>query len=422
MMKFSAVLKNVILLTLMLPIWTTFAALPHGVSQSVTVDTRVVCKASEGVSGNIWLDMREIDSRLAFAESPPVLLDSGGSEGIPTVTALSPSVVPAVDGRQWVTVRGHNFAQDAVVTLRVDDEVYVIPANRTERVDSDKILIYVNVTSEEAIWSAQVTNPGFPVSAPLSFAVGFPDITPGTFVDFGVMSPGQTADRSFTVRNRGTGSVSLSVNVALPFSVVNGPFPPIVSGGQQVVTVRYQPVQAGSHEKMVVFTLGSRSLGRVVSGRSASQTGGTGTIEGTVEIPVMATTKKVPNARIEINRVDGLESLSIGRGGRTDSQGCFSVARLPSGTYKVVASPPQKYYKSYERAVITVNVTADATVTADLTLPQKTPPPVVSAKDMPIVLVRGRGKYGVNEAEYWSEVKTYLDTGLSPFFLAKSRK
>jgi len=392
----------------MLPVVTglqLFAALPHGASGVAVMDTRVVRKESEGTSSDIRLDMRVISSMLACGESPAVGLDSGGGAGVPVVTGLSPEVVPAVDGRQWVTVRGRNFAENAVVTLRVDGGVYVIPAERTLWVSFSEIRIYINVTAEEADWTAQVTNPGFQSSALLSFAVGFPDITPAGAVDFGVVAPGGSVERSFVVRNRGASAAALSVSVSAPFAVVNGPFAALAGGGEQVVEVRYAPAGVGSDSRMVVFGLGTRSMGRVVSGRSAAAVVGMGGVEGTVTVTgggVLA------NAAVEVNRIEGTASLRTGVSSTTDARGRFRLSGLAAGHYEIRASPPAKYRSNYENDVVTVDVSAGLTASAFLTLPVGDNPRVVDHKEIPVVLVRGRGKYNKGEYEYWQYIRERL--------------
>ena len=325
----------------------------------------------------------------------------------PQISSIEPAIVPGINQRQWITLLGENFTQNSVVILRTGNDDYPIPANRTKWVNNQTIRIYANVSCSEAQWTAQVVNPDGEISQLYEFIVGITDVTPVEAVDFGVVTPGQTVERIFSVRNQGVSAVPLSVSVAPPFSVANDPYSPISPDGQQQVIIRYQPSQSTRDEKTVIFSLGAQSIMRSVSGRAVSPTVNTGSISGEVNIVVLSTTKRVPKAHVDIKKLNEDGSLAIGRVGLTDSNGHFTFAGIPAGNYTVSASPSPEYDNSHLQADSTVVITEGTTSTLVLTLPLSARP-LVAHKDIPVVLVRGRGEFGDDENGYWKPLRDYL--------------
>lgn len=93
--------------------------------------------------------------------------------GEPRITSMAPSPVPPLNGRQWLTINGENFAASATVTLYSRDGAHPIPSDRTTVDSGSRIRVFVNVTTEPAEWSAVVTNPlSGESSVPYSFTVG----------------------------------------------------------------------------------------------------------------------------------------------------------------------------------------------------------------------------------------------------------
>lgn len=79
-----------------------------------------------------------------------------------------------------------------------------------------------------------------------------------------------TADRTFTVQNSGSGTLSGSASVAAPFSILSGSSYNLGAGLSQVVTVRYSPTTAGSNAATVTFT-GANGATAGVSGSALSR-------------------------------------------------------------------------------------------------------------------------------------------------------
>jgi hypothetical protein len=95
-------------------------------------------------------------------------------------------------------------------------------------------------------------------------------IPSGTF-DFGRVTIGTTADRTFTVQNTGGGTVSGTVTTSAPFSVVSGSSFNLVGVGATIpVAVRFTPIVAAVATTNVTFTANGGSVSRRVMGTGAS--------------------------------------------------------------------------------------------------------------------------------------------------------
>jgi|GEM_PF-4844731 len=94
----------------------------------------------------------------------------------------------------------------------------------------------------------------------------FISVTPASR-DFGSIDVGTTADRTFTVQNTGGGTLSGSASVSAPYFIVSGGTYNLGEGASQIVTVRYSPTAAGTHNRDVTFTGGGGAT-RPVSGRA----------------------------------------------------------------------------------------------------------------------------------------------------------
>jgi hypothetical protein len=97
-------------------------------------------------------------------------------------------------------------------------------------------------------------------------------VTPTTATSFGSVTTGTAVDRTFTVQNTSTGSISGTATVAAPFSVVSGGTFTLAAGVTQTVTVRFQPTTAGTFASNVIFAVGSDTVSRSVSGTGTAST------------------------------------------------------------------------------------------------------------------------------------------------------
>ncbi len=95
------------------------------------------------------------------------------------------------------------------------------------------------------------------------------DVTPDELLEpdrnFGNVIVGQTEDRTFTVKNIGSGTLSGSASVNSPFSIVSGGSYNIAAGDSHTVTARFSPTSAGTSTRTVTFT-GGGGENRTVQG------------------------------------------------------------------------------------------------------------------------------------------------------------
>jgi small conductance mechanosensitive channel len=76
----------------------------------------------------------------------------------PVITAVKPDPVIGAQQRQWIKIIGSNFTPASKVTLRLGDQVFPIPPNRTKFINDEELNIYANVSTEPSTWIVQVTN------------------------------------------------------------------------------------------------------------------------------------------------------------------------------------------------------------------------------------------------------------------------
>ena len=132
---------------------------------------------------------------------------------------------------------------------------------------------YVGVTAVDATGqeSACTAFPQ-PVAARDDFS-----IIPGGDLSFGSVSVGGSSDRTFTVVNAGSTTISGGATAATPFRVVAGSPYSVAAGGSAAVTVRFSPTTAAAVTSNVTFTgPGSSVASRVVRGSGAGSTNGVG--------------------------------------------------------------------------------------------------------------------------------------------------
>ena len=97
-------------------------------------------------------------------------------------------------------------------------------------------------------------------------------VTPSATTNFGSLTTGSTADRTFTVQNTSSVSISGTVSTGAPYSILSGGSFSLSPGASQAVTVRFAPTSAGTFAGNVNFAASGDNISRAVSG---SATGGT---------------------------------------------------------------------------------------------------------------------------------------------------
>jgi len=150
------------------------------------------------------------------------------------------------------------------------------------------------------------------------------NVTPTTTVSFGSAATGTTVDRTFTVQNTSTVTVSGSASVAAPFAIASGGSFSLAPNGTQSVVVRFQPTAAGSFAGNVTFTANGDALSRGVSA-SATGTGGSSTgsappptQSGTLQVSI---TQPTPGATVK-----GTAWVVLWVAGTTGSSNVFTLS------------------------------------------------------------------------------------------------
>ena len=139
--------------------------------------------------------------------------------------------------------------------------------------------------------------------------VAHPDfrVTPST-TSFGSVPIGSTVDRTFTVQNTSTMTLSGAASVGAPYSTLSGGSFSLAPGASQTVTIRFRPTTTGTFIGNVNFTAGVDAVSRGVSG------------SGTIIAPVtLSVTKSGSGSGTVTSTPDGINcgracSLSVTRG------------------------------------------------------------------------------------------------------------
>ena len=102
----------------------------------------------------------------------------------------------------------------------------------------------------------------------LASGVAQPDfsVTPSATTNFGSLLLGSALDRTLTVQNTSTATISVGVSAGAPFSIVSGGSFSLAAGASQTVTVRFLPTVIGSFAGNVNFTANGDTVSRGVSG------------------------------------------------------------------------------------------------------------------------------------------------------------
>lgn len=375
-----------------------------GTSSSFSFDSREIAETPSAISTPFAFDTRQIDGLRFWGESPPVRLDSGGGAGIPVVNGISPSPVTGSDQRQWIAIRGSGFRADSRVVLRTGNEIFTIPTERTAFVSGEEILVYVNVTTEEAEWTAQVTGPSGLASAAFAFQVGVPMVRPDGGLDFGTVTVGTTSEKTFVVRNTGSAAASGTVTVNAPFAIIGEPTYSLAPGEEATVTIRFGPASEGHHERTAFFTLRSHSIARQVGGRAIVASPELGSVAGTVRGADPGGDAPLGGIRVELSRPSGGFRVASGQSAYTDAAGRYSISGVAPGQYTVTA-PGGTERAAYEALANIANVTAGSTAACDFRLEPRPGQDPESPALIPVVLVRGLGDF---DPYYWQSMKETL--------------
>ena len=115
-------------------------------------------------------------------------------------------------------------------------------------------------------------------------------VTPQITTDFGSVSVGASADRSFTVTNTGGAALTGTVASATPFSIVSGGAFTLSPGTSQTVVARFSPPAAGSFANTVLFNSNASTAARSVTGSGAAAADTTPPVISSVTVSSLTST------------------------------------------------------------------------------------------------------------------------------------
>ena len=135
-------------------------------------------------------------------------------------------------------------------------------------------------------------------------------VSPTGTVNFGSVNLGSSANQTVTVSNTGGGTVSGTVSVAAPFSIVSGsPFTLGGVGASQAITVRFTPTTTTTVSTTLTVAAGGGTVSDIMtgSGSAVSATGSAGTPSpsgstgspGDTTPPTVAVTTPVAGTRVK---------------------------------------------------------------------------------------------------------------------------
>ncbi|HEY4300245.1 MAG TPA: MBG domain-containing protein [Candidatus Didemnitutus sp.] len=214
--------------------------------------------------------------------------------------------------------------------------------------------------------------------------------TPTTTTSFGSILSGNTRDQTFTLKNPGNTTISGTITVAPPFSVVGGNSYTVAPGQSITVTVRFSPNAPGNYSTYLTFSNGSSWL--LTASASADYAATTGAISGRVTSSANGT----PLGDVTILAQSPNDDLTAGSpalsGGSGVQAGSYAIAGLvPGSHYHIIATAMgQPYYlKEIDNITIAAGQTTPLDIALDPVPPAKQPP--LTTESVPLVLVRGLG-------------------------------
>jgi len=124
---------------------------------------------------------------------------------------------------------------------------------------------FVRITAVDGAGNQSSCSPSASGVAQVDF-----NVTPTATTDFGSVTTGGLVDRTFTVQNTSTASISGAATVGAPFSITSGGSFSLSPGASQTVTVRFAPTTVGTFAGNVNVTAGGDTVSRGVSGSATA--------------------------------------------------------------------------------------------------------------------------------------------------------
>ena len=187
----------------------------------------------------------------------------------PVVTRLAPiadSVAANVGTPVGLSVLNINCAVpngDVAVSVNPSGEVVTL---LDDGVGQDQAAGDGNYSGQWTPASAGSFTLTFPDGSEVAVSVSSPvaSVTPNSW-DFGTINANTFIDRAFTVQNTGSGTLTGNASTTAPFSIVSGGTYSLPAGQSQTVSVRFNPISAGTFSGNVSFT-GGGGASKVVTG------------------------------------------------------------------------------------------------------------------------------------------------------------
>src|SRR5262249_13022261 len=96
-------------------------------------------------------------------------------------------------------------------------------------------------------------------------------VTPSS-LDFGSVNINTSTERSFSVRNAGSGTLTGTAGASAPFSISAGGSFSLAPGASQIVTARFSPTSSAFFSGSVDFSSNGGNLSRLITGTGAGST------------------------------------------------------------------------------------------------------------------------------------------------------
>jgi hypothetical protein len=214
-------------------------------TRSITVDRTLSWTQNQGVALAYEGAAPDVGAyELQNQNSPPVITSSPtatGTQGLPFTYQIT-----AINGPTSFGASG-------------------LPAGLTVATNSG-VISGVPPTSDTFVCTISASNPYGTGSANLTINIGPPvpllGVNP-TSLNFPEIGVGQSADLQFFVTNAGVGTLSGTASATAPFGVVGGGNYALSTAQVWPVTVRYSPVNMGTHNGRVIFTGGAGSTNTI---------------------------------------------------------------------------------------------------------------------------------------------------------------
>ncbi len=213
---------------------------------------------------------------VAVAALGAVVAPTASAAGILDATWTAPTT--NVDGSQLTDLSGYRVFYSSTVDPPCSGGTSATVASPTsspapnEQISArlqgltSGVLYHVAVIAVNASGAESSCSVSASATAHVDFAV-----SPTTTVDFGTVDVGGSVDRSFDVTNTVGGTVSGTVSVPAPFSLVSGsPFTLEGQNASQTVTVRFTPDTAATVTASANFTANGDTQSRIVTGTATA--------------------------------------------------------------------------------------------------------------------------------------------------------